>query len=102
VESIKSAETPELSTHHSPIGHEGVWHSKHPPKQLPAYIQNIRNALMRAGHGEQEAHAMAVAAVKRWAQGNLKWGPKRHVTPEVIAASRQALAEWEELRRHHE
>jgi hypothetical protein len=97
----KSAETPELSTHHSPIGHEGVWHSKHPPLQLPAYIQNIRNALMRAGHGESEAHALAVAAVTRWAKGNLKWGPKRHVTPEVIAASRRALAEWEKLRRDH-
>jgi hypothetical protein len=97
----KSEQTPELSTHHSPIGHEGVWHSKKPPMQLPAYIQNIRNALMRAGHGESEAHALAVAAVKRWAKGNLKWGPKRHVTPEVIAASRAALAEWEKLRRDH-
>ena len=56
---------------------------------------------MRAGHDEQSAHALAVAAVTRWSKGNLKWGPKRHVTPEVIAASRQALAEWEELRRHH-
>jgi hypothetical protein len=56
---------------------------------------------MRAGHGESEAHALAVAAVKRWAKGNLKWGPKRHVTPEVIAASRAALAEWEHLRANH-
>jgi hypothetical protein len=96
-----SAETPRLSSEHAPIGHEGVWHSKNPPLQLPAYIQNIRNALMRAGHGESEAHALAVAAVKRWAKGNLKWGPKRKVTPEVIAASRRAVAEWEELRRNH-
>lgn len=34
----KSAETPELSTHHAPIGHEGVWHSEHPLMQLPAYL----------------------------------------------------------------
>lgn len=97
----KSAETPQLSVTHAPIGHEGLWHSKHPPLQLPAYIQNIRNALMRAGHGEQEAHAMAVAAVKRWAKGDLKWGPKRHVHPEVVAASQRALAEWEDLRANH-
>jgi hypothetical protein len=95
-----SEKTPELSVTHAPIGHEGVWHSKKPPLQLPAYIQNIRNALMRNGHGEQESHALAVAAVKRWAKGDLKWG-KHKITPEVIAASKKALAEWEELRRHH-
>lgn len=97
----KSEQTPELSTTHAPIGHEGVWHSEHPPMQLPAYIQNIRNALMRAGHDEQSAHALAVAAVKRWSKGDLKWGPKRHVHPEVVSASQRALQEWEELRRDH-
>ena len=98
---IKSAETPELSTHHSPIGHEGVWHSKHHPMQLPAYIQNIRNALMRSGHGEQEAHALAVAAVERWAKGHGAWGKKGKVTPVVQAASQRAVAEWEKLRADH-
>jgi hypothetical protein len=98
---LRSAETPYLSTHHAPIGHEGVWHSKHPPMQLPAYIQNIRNALMRGGMDEKEAHAQAVAAVERWARGDLEWGPHQHVTPEVIAASREALRQWEELRHHH-
>ncbi len=97
---LKSAETPYLSVHHAPIGHEGVWHSKHPPLQLPAYIQNIRNALMRGGMDEREAHAMAVAAVERWARGDLRWG-RRHITPEVIAASRRAVAEWEQLRASH-
>ena len=91
----KSAKTPELSSTHAPIGHEGVWHSKHPPLQLPAYIQNIRNALRRNGHGESEAHALAVAAVERWASG------KGHVHPEVREASQRAVAEWEALRAHH-
>jgi hypothetical protein len=100
-ESGKSAETPYLSSHHAPIGHEGLWHSKHPPLQLPAYIQSIRNALMRNGMGEREAHAMAVAAVERWARGDLKWGPHRKVTPEVRAASARTVHEWEELRAHH-
>jgi hypothetical protein len=90
-----SAETPRLSSEHAPIGHEGVWHSKKPPLQLPAYIQNIRNALMRNGHGESEAHAIAVGAVKRWANG------KGKVTPEVRSASAKAVAEWEELKRNH-
>jgi hypothetical protein len=92
----KSAETPELSTHHSPIGHEGVWHSKHPPKQYPAYLQNVRNALMRAGHDEGSAHALAIAAIRRWAAGG------DHVHPEVQAASQSALEEYERLQAHHE
>lgn len=39
---VKSEETPYLSEHHAPIGHEGLWHTpskKVPEKQqLPAYI----------------------------------------------------------------
>jgi hypothetical protein len=96
----KSAMTPYLAARHAPIGHEGVWHSKHPPLQLPPYIQNIRNALMRNGMGEREAHAMAVAAVKRWAEGRLGWG-RRRVTPEVRRAAAEAVAQWEELRARH-
>jgi len=98
---LKSAETPYLSTHHAPIGHEGVWHSKHPPMQLPPYIQNIRNALMREGMPEREAHAQAVAAIERWRLGDLKWGPHRHVTPAVQAASQEAYEQWMALRREH-
>lgn len=97
----KSERTPYLSQHHAPIGHEGLWHTpskKVPEKQqLPAlaYIQNIRNALMRNGHDEQSAHALAVGAVKRWASG------KGKVHPEVRAAARRALQEWEALRAPH-
>jgi hypothetical protein len=101
----KSEQTPYLSSHHAPIGHEGLWHTpskKVPEKQqLPAYIQNIRNALMRAGHGEQESHAMAVAAVKRWAQGKGAWGKKGKPTPVVREAAAKAVAEWEELKATH-
>lgn len=50
---------------------------------------------MRNGHGESEAHALAVGAVKRWASG------KGKVTPVVREASAKALAEWNELRRNH-
>lgn len=101
----KSEQTPYLSSHHAPIGHEGLWHTpnkKHPDKeQLPAYIQNVRNALMRAGHGEQEAHAMAVGAIKRWAEGKGAWGKKGKVTPVVQAAAQRALGEWNKLKEEH-
>jgi hypothetical protein len=97
----KSADTPRLSVEHHPIGHEGVWHSKHPPLQLPAYIQNVRNALMRAGHDESSAHAMAIAAVRRWASGEGAWGHKGKVTPVVREAAQRAVQEFEELRRNH-
>jgi len=101
----KSEETPYLSSHHAPIGHEGLWHTpnkKHPQKeQLPAYVQNIRNALMRSGHGEQEAHAMAIAAVKRWAAGKGAWGHKGKVTPVVQQAAQKALEEWNKLKEEH-
>ncbi len=95
----KSAQTPELASHHAPIGHQGLWHTpskKVPEKQqLPAYIQNIRNALMRNGHDEQTAHAIAIGAVKRWASGRGK------VHPEVRQASAAAVAEFEALRAAH-
>lgn len=52
------------------------------------------------GMGESQAIATAINAVKRWAKGDLRWG-KRKITPEVIAASRRALREWEKLKESH-
>ena len=89
----KSAKTPELSTVHRPLGTHGLWGRK--TDQLPAYIQNIAHAMIRDGHDEGSAIALAVAAVKRWAAGG------NHVTPEVRAAAAGALAEWEKLRAEH-
>lgn len=101
----KSAETPVVSTVHHPLGTEGLWHtpSKKVPErqQLPAYIQNIAAALMRdQGMERSKAISYAVNAVKRWAAGKLGWG-KRKVTPEVQAAAKRALAEWEKLKASH-
>lgn len=62
---------------------------------LRRHIQNIRNALMREGHSEQEAHALAVGAVERWADGG------GDVTDEVRQASRQAVTQWNQLRANH-
>lgn len=102
---LKSAETPVVSTVHHPLGTHGLWHTpskKVPEKQqLPAYIQNIAHALMRdQGLEESTAIAYAVNAVKRWARGDLGWG-RHKITPEVIAASRRALKEWEDLKATH-
>lgn len=58
-------------------------------------IQNIRNALMREGHSEDDAHALAVAAVERWKDGG------DNVTPEVRQASQQAYEQWMQLRSDH-
>lgn len=89
----KSAKTPELSSTHSPLGTHGLWGDKN--AQLPAYVQNIAKAMMRNGHDESSAIAMAVGAVKRWARGGGK------VSPEVRAAAGKAVAEWEKLKAEH-
>ena len=101
---MKSARTPIVSTQHSPLGHEGLWHTpdRHVStvQQLPAYFQNTAKALMRDGMGEQQAIATAVNAVKEWAEGHA-FGGKVKVTPEVQAAARAAIAEWDDLKASH-
>jgi len=49
---------------------------------------------------EQRAIATAINAIKRWARGDLGWG-RHKITPEVIAASKRALKQWEDLKRSH-
>lgn len=101
----KSPQTPVVSTVHHPLGTEGLWHTpdRHVGymQQLPAYAQNIARALMRDhSMNESQAIATAINAIKRWARGDLHWG-NRHIHPEVVAAARRALAEWESLRASH-
>lgn len=101
----KSAETPTLEATPHFLGTEGLWHTpdRHVPskQKLPNYIEHIAAALMRdQGLDESTAIAYAINAVKRWAKGRLGWG-KRKVTPEVMAASRRALAEWNKLKASH-
>lgn len=92
----ESAKTPALSVTHAPIGKGGKnWITKTEPGntgQLPAYIQNIRNAIMRGGKSESEATSIAIGRVKDWASG------QGGVHPEVRAAAAKAVAEWEALR----
>ena len=91
--SEKSAETPELSSTHRPLGTHGLWGDR--TAQLPAYIQNIAHALIRDGHDESSAISIAVGRVKAWAAG------EGSVTPEVQAASAKAVLEWEKLKAEH-
>lgn len=100
----KSAETPSLMATPDILGPEGLWHTpdRHVPgkQKLPNYIEHIADALMRAGHPEQQAIAFAVNAVKRWARGELGWG-KAKITPEVQAAAQKTLEEWNKLKESH-
>jgi hypothetical protein len=101
----KSAETPVLEVTPHILGPGGLWHTpdRHVggKQKLPDYIENVAAALIRDGMDESQAIATAINAIKRWAKGDLHWGVRRKITPEVIAASRRALQEWEELKRSH-
>ena len=59
---------------------------------LPHYIRAIAHALLRSGHSEQDAIALAVGTVKRWASGGGK------VTEATRARAAAAVKEWEEKR----
>lgn len=87
----ESAQTAALSVTHAPIGKGGTnWITKSKPGntgQLPAYIQNVRNAIMRDGTDEGRAHAIAIGRVEDWAAG------KGNVSAEVKAAAAKAVAE---------
>lgn len=91
-----TAETPEASTVPAPIGKPGGGLWRHKGWQLPPYIQHVRNALMRHGHGETEATHMAVGIVKNWAKGHDGHGHRTHA--DVRAAASANVAKWEELR----
>lgn len=101
----KSARTPVLEATPRILGPNGLWHTpdRHigQRQKLPDYIEQVAGALIdQQGMDEQQAIATAINAIKRWAKGKLGWG-RHKITPEVIEASRRALAEWDELKRTH-
>jgi phage head maturation protease len=61
--------------------------------ELPDYIRIVRNGLMKHGHSEGRATALAVAAMYRWARGG------DNVSPKVQAAAAKAVAEWEAMKK---
>lgn len=93
----ESAKTAMLAKTHAPIRKGGTnWVTKSKPGntgQLPAYIQNVRNAIMKSSEpDESKATAIAVGRVRDWAEG------KGNVGPEVKAAAAAAIAEFDKLR----
>jgi hypothetical protein len=92
----ESAKTAALSVTKAPIGKGGKnWVTETRPGnlgELPPYIQNIRNAIMRHGRPESEATGIAIGVVQNWASG------RGGVKGEVKAAAAKALAEWEALK----
>lgn len=68
------------------------WVEKTPAGELPQYIRIVRNGLMREGHSEGRATALAVAAIERWKDGG------DNVSPKVQAAAAKAWAEWEAMK----
>jgi HK97 family phage prohead protease len=74
----------------SPVGEPGGrqnWVDK--AGGLPSFIRAIAHALIRNGHSESRAIAIAVGQVKRWARGGGK------VSEKTRAKAAEALAEWE-------
>jgi hypothetical protein len=102
---FKSAETPMLEATPHLLGPEGLWHTpdRHvPSKQKLPNCPGRASGLRRCARcmDESQAIATAINAVKRWAKGKLGWG-KRKVTPEVQAAAKRTLKEWEKLKATH-
>jgi len=85
-----SAKTGFYSTHHHPLGTQGLWH--HQGWQLPAYIQNVAKGMMESGMDRESAIVEAIGTVRRWATGG------GNVHPEVRAAAAKAIAEWDALK----
>lgn len=57
-----------------------------------AYVHAIVHALIRQGHGEQDAERLAHGILHRWASGG------GNVTAATRARAARALAHWEEIR----
>ncbi len=100
----KSARTPMLSTTHNPLGPHSLWHTpdRHTrtAQSLPDYIENVAHALERDGHSESDSIRLAIAAVRAWSEGHA-FGGKVTVTPQVQAAAREAVRQWERLKASH-
>jgi hypothetical protein len=87
------------ATSPAPIGHQGLW--KTPGEELPAYIQHVRNRLMREqGIPEAKATRLAIGIIKNWAHRHPSGGEKT-IHPDTVAAAQLALKQWEALKAKH-
>lgn len=92
----ESAKTAGYASTHAPIGKGGKnWITADKPGntgQLPAYIQNVRNAIVRGGKSVEQATAIAIGRIKKWAAG------AGDVGAEVKTAAAKAIAEWNAMK----
>jgi hypothetical protein len=89
VDSMAKANTPQ------PVGPKPLWKKTKPkPWHLPFYIEHVANALIKHGHSEQEAIAMAVGIVRAWSKHKPEGGEKT-LHSDTQAAAAKAIAEWE-------
>ena len=92
----ESAKTPIYAVRHASRGKGGknwITADKRGNRgQMPAYIQNVRNAIMRDGRDIGTATAIAISRIRKWARGG------GGVSPEVKAAAQKALAEFAAMR----
>lgn len=72
------------------LGPNNLWNK--PGFKLPNYIENVVKGLMESGKSRQDAIPIAIGTVRRWAAGG------GNVHPEVVAASKAAIAQWEALK----
>ena len=80
------------------VGPKPLWKKTNPkPWHLPPYIEHVANALIKHGHSEQEAIAMAVGIVRAWSQHKPEGGEKK-LHNDTQAAAAKAIAEWESLK----
>ena len=105
-----TAETPTASTVPKPFGKPsgpGLWHVK--GMQLPAYIQHVAHHMLSSGAAGNvsEAIQMAVGIVRKWSKGipvggetrvGRKPGHPGKIHPDVQAAAKKAMAEWDQKR----
>jgi hypothetical protein len=81
-----------------PVGPKPLWKKTKPsPWHLPFYIQHVANALIKHGHSESEAIAMAVGIVRAWASKKPEGGEKT-LHGDTQAAAAKAIAEWDALK----
>lgn len=65
-------------------------------EELPAYVQNVRDEMMKNGAGEDKATQMALGIVRDWAAGHDAKGDK--VSADVQAAAVKAMAQYDASR----
>lgn len=86
--------TEELTKKHTPLGKQPLFN--HPGQHLPNYVENIAHSLIeKQGMDKSQAIATALSDMHKYANPK----PGQNIRPEVQAAAKDALHEWDHLRK---